>query len=54
VELRQAGFGYDARGSRGSARTRDPSRQGRVTVEQGQQVDEKEDVDGHGDLNFVF
>jgi len=53
VELRQAGFGYDARGSRGSARTRDPSRQGRVTVEQGQQVDEKEDVDGHGDLNFA-
>ena len=43
---------YDARGSRGSARFRDPSRQGRVTVEQGQQVDEEEDVDGHGELEL--
>ena len=41
---------YDARGSRDSARTRKPSRQGRVTVlDQGEQVDEEEeeDVDGH-------
>ena len=44
--------GYDARGSRGSARTRDPSGQGRGTVEQGQQVDEEEDVDGHGEFEF--
>ena len=48
--LRYAGFGYDARGSRSSARTRDPSGQGRGTVEQGQQVDEEEDVDGHGEF----
>jgi len=28
---------------------------GRITVEQGQQVDEEEDVDGHGgDLNKLF
>ena len=43
-------FGYDARGSRDSARTRKPSRQDRVTVlDQGEQVDEEEeeDVDGH-------
>ena len=44
------GFGYDARGSRGSARTRKPSRQGLVTVDQGQQVDEEEDVDGHCEI----
>jgi len=50
VELRQAGFGYDARGSRGSARTREPSKQGRVTMEQGLQVDEEEDVDGHCEI----
>jgi len=49
---RGMGNGYDARGSRGSARTRDPSGQGRGTVEQGQQVDEEEDVDGHGEFEF--
>ena len=53
MELWQAGFGYDARGSRGSARTQDPSRQGRVTVEQGQQVDEEEDVDGHCEISIL-
>ena len=51
--LRYAGFGYDARGSRSSARTRDPSGQGRGTVEQGQQVDEEEDVDGHGEFEWL-
>ena len=48
------GFGYDARGSRGSARTRKPSRQGLVTVDQCQQVDEEEDVDGHCQCIFTI
>ena len=47
---RGSGMTLDARGSRGPARTRKSSRQGRVTVDQCQQVEEEEDVDGHCDI----